>query len=73
MSHFEEDGMQNYSAFQPIRRYSKIITNTKYILSWKSKGLSDETITPPATSDNSLTPLNYYHGNKVRVKFNGSI
>ena len=25
--------------------------------SWKSKGLSDETITAYATSDNSLTPL----------------
>ena len=59
--------------FQPISRYFKIITNTKYILSWKSKGLSDKTIKPPATSGNSLTPLNDYHGNKVRVKFNGSI
>ena len=43
-SHFEEDGIQNFLIFQPIRRYFKIIANTKYISSWKSKGLSDETI-----------------------------
>ena len=42
-NHFEEDGTQNYLAFQPIIKYFKIntITNvTNYILSWKSKGLS---------------------------------
>ena len=38
--------------------------------SWKSKGLSDETITPYTTSDNSLTSLIDYYGSKVRVKFN---
>ena len=60
-SHFEEDGVQNYLVFQPIIRYFKIIANTKYISSWQSKGLSDETIKPPATSDNSLNPkVNYY-------------
>ena len=67
-SYFEEDGAQNYLVFQPIRRYFKIIR--KYISSWKSKGLSDETITPYATSDNSLTPLIDYYDSKVRVKFN---
>ena len=69
-SHFEEDSVQNYLVFQPIRRYFKIIANTKYISSWKSKGLSDETIKPYTTSDNSLTPLSDYYRSKVRVKFN---
>ena len=55
--HFEEDGTQNDLLFQPISRYFKIIANTKFISSWKSKGLSDETITPYVTSDNSLTSL----------------
>ena len=72
-SHFEEDGKQNYLIFQPIARYFKFINNTDYILSWKSKGLSAETIKPPTTSDNSLTPtINYYYASKVRVKFTGS-
>ena len=43
---FEEDGVQNYLVFQPIRRYFEIIANT-----WKFEGLSDETITSYATSE----------------------
>ena len=54
--HFEEDGAQNYLVFQPINKYFKVITNTDYVSSWKSKGLSSESIKPPTTSDNSLTP-----------------
>ena len=68
--HFEEDCVQDYLVFQPIHRYFTIISNTKYISSWKSKGLSDETITPYATSDISLTTLTDYYGSKKRVKFN---
>ena len=48
------------------------IINTDYILSWKSKGLSGESIKPPTTSDNSLTPELNYYGTKTRVKFTGS-
>ena len=69
-SNFEEDGVQNYLVFQPIRRYFIMIANTNYISSWKSKGLSDETIKPYASSDISLTSLIDYYGSKVRVKFN---
>ena len=70
-SHFGEDDTQNYLVFQPMHRYFKMITNTDYISSWKSKGLSAESIKPPTTSDNSLTPaLNY--ATKTRVKFTGS-
>ena len=71
-SYFEEDGTQNYSVFQPISRYFKIATNTDYVSSWKSKGLSDESVTPPTTSDNSLTPALSYYGFKIRLKFIGS-
>ena len=62
-SHFDEDGTQNYLVFQLTIRYFKVntITNTDYVSSWKSKGLSAETIKPPTMSDNGLTPeLNYY-------------
>ena len=69
-NHFEEDGAQNYLLFQPVFRYFKIIANKKCISSWKSTGLSDETIAPYATPDNSLTPLIDHYGSKVRVKFN---
>ena len=49
-----------------------MIANTDYVLSWKSKGLSAETIKPPATSDNSLTPALSYYSTKTRVRFTGS-
>ena len=69
--HFEEeDDVQNYLLFQPIRRFFKIIAKTKYISSWKSKRLSDKTIKPYATSDNSLTILIDYYGSKVSGKLN---
>ena len=73
---FEEVGAQNYLVFQPIFKSFKIniINNAaNYVLLWKSKGLSDETIKPPATSDNSLAPaLSYYYPSKIRVKFTGT-
>ena len=68
-SHFEEDGVQNYLVFQPLNKYFKVITNTDYVSSWKSKGLSAESIKPPTISDNSLTPILNYYGIKTRVKF----
>ena len=71
-SHFEEDGTQNYLVFQPINKYFKVITNTDYVSSWKSKGLSAESIKPPTASDNSLTPALDYYGTKTRVKFTAS-
>ena len=71
-SQFEEGGTQNYLVFQPINRYFKVITNKFYISSWKSKGLSDEAIKSPVTSDNSLTPLTDYLASKMRLKFSGS-
>ena len=51
------DGFQDYLIFQPVHRYIKIITSTKYISEWKSKGLPDESIKSPTTSNNSLIPL----------------
>ena len=70
-SRFEEDGTQNCLVFQPISKYFKVIANTKFISSCKSKGLSGETITPYATTD-SLTPLIDHHVVIVRLTFNGS-
>ena len=68
-SHFGDDVTQNYFVFQPMYRYFRLMTNTSNILSWQSKGLSNESITPPNTNIScSIT----YVGNKIRIKFNGS-
>ena len=66
----DEDGKQNYLVFLPIGKYFRI--NGKYTLSWKSKRLSDKTITLCATSDKSLTPLIEYYGTKIRLAFHKS-
>ena len=68
-SHFEEDSTKNYLVFQPLNKYFKVIANTDYVSSWKSKELSAKTNKPPTTSDNSLSPVVSYYGNKTRVKF----
>ena len=75
-SHFEEDGTQNYLVFQPITRCFKILPNTNYIISWKSKGLSAETIKSHTSSlltvsDYNLVPTLSYSGTKPKLKFAG--
>ena len=49
-----------------------MIANTDYVSSWKSKGLSADSIKPPTTPDNSLSPILNYYGTKTRVRFIGS-
>ena len=71
-SHFEDDGTQNWLVFQPIHWYFKTVSaNDSNILSWKSKGLSDETIKPPTADNKTLSPSLDFVGTIPRVKFNG--
>ena len=50
-----------------------MIPNTNYKSSRKSKVLSDESIKPLARSDNGLSLLIDYLGDKIRLKFNGVV
>ena len=72
----EEDGKQNYLVFLPMSKYFKlnsIVGVIDRVLSWQSKGVSNESIKPPTTSNNSLTPeFSYYNNTRTRVKFKGS-
>ena len=70
-SYFEEDDTANYLVFQALQKYFKVGAgvNFYYLLSWTSKGLSNESIKPPTTCDNSLTPTLYYYVTKKRVYF----
>ena len=63
------DGFQVCLIFQPVYKYIKIITNTRYISEWKSIGLPDESIKPFPTFGNNLTPLIDYYGYYIRLKF----
>ena len=48
---FEDDGTQNWLVSQTVSRYFKTVSaNDSNMVSWKSKGLSDESIKPPTTS-----------------------
>ena len=40
-------------------------------MSWKSKGLSNQSIKPPTTSNKMFNPLVDYVGTKAKVNFNG--
>ena len=72
----EEDGKQNYLVFLPMSKYFKlnsIVSIIDRVLSWQSKEVSNESIKPPTTSNNSLTPeISYYNNARTRVKFEGS-
>ena len=52
------------------RNFETDIANDSTILSWKSKGLPDESIKPPSTSNKMLNPSLDYLATKARVKFN---
>ena len=50
-----------------------VVGSCNYIYSWKSKGLSDENIKAPNTSDYKLLMSNkVFFGAKTKVEFNGS-
>ena len=71
----EGSGKQNYLVFLPMGKYFKltsVVGVINRVLSWQSKGLSNESIKAPTTSDNSLTPELNYYGTKIRVKFTRS-
>ena len=53
---------------QIFKRVLGVVTGN-YIRFWKSKGLSDENITAPTTSDYKLNPQLGYYGTKTRVWF----
>ena len=71
----EGSGKQNHLVFLPINKYfrlNSVVNTADYVLSWQSKGLSNESIRPPTTNNNSLTPELNYYGTKTKIKFTGS-
>ena len=55
----ERSGKQNYLVFLPMGKYFKLNSVVRVIdrvLSWQSKGISNENVKPPTTSNNSLNP-----------------
>ena len=74
-NYFDEDGAQNYYIFRPIYRCLKLahVNDISYVLSWKSKGISDIKIESIKTKNYSLNlPINLYNMRKIRIEFTGS-
>ena len=68
----EGSSKQNYLVFLPMGKYFKlnsVVGVIDRVLSWQSKGLSNKSIKPATTSDNSLTPELNYYGTKIKIKF----
>ena len=53
-------------------KYLKTINSIGNTSGWKSKGLSNESIKTPSTSNSFLNLLLNYVRTKIRVKFSGS-
>ena len=71
-SHLKEDDTETFFVFQPIYRYFKTVnSNNANILSWKSKGLSDQSIKAPTTPSKFLNRSLNYVGSKIRVRCTG--
>ena len=71
----EGSSKQNYLVFLPIGKYFKLNSVVGVIdrmLSWESKGISNESIKPLTTSNNSLNPRLSYNDTKIKVQFTGS-
>ena len=71
----EGSGKQNYLVFLPLRKYFKlnsIAVVVDHVLSWQSKGISNEIFKSPVLSDNTINPRLNYYGTKTRVQFTGS-
>ena len=71
----EGSGKQNYLAFLPMGKYFKsnpVVGVIDRVLSWQSKGISNESIKPPTTSNNSFNPRLSYNDTETKVQFTGS-
>ena len=73
-NYFEEDGTQNWYVFQTVARYLKVAraNDINYILSWKSKGLTNIEIDSIKITNYMLNPyMITYDNGKTRIKVDG--
>ena len=71
----EGSGKQSYLVFLPMGKYfelNSVVGVIDHVLSWQSKGISNESIKPPTTSNNSLNPRLNYNDTNIKVQFTGS-
>ena len=67
----EGSGKQSNLVFLPINKYfrlNSVANAADYVLLWQSIGLSNESIRPSTTTNNSLTAELNYYGTKNKGK-----
>ena len=62
---------QNYLIFVPAEKYIKYFSGTTQVESWKSNGMSEESIVNITKSDSSFTPIFVDHHLLLDINFNG--
>ena len=70
----EGSGKQNYLVFVPMGKYFKlnsVVGVIDRVLSWQFKGISNESIKPPTTCNNSFNPRLSYNDTKIKIQFTG--
>ena len=71
-SYFINDGSQLYLILQPLCYTLKRLSDTENVVSWKSKILSTEKLTTPATTIDSLSPsINWYENSNFCLSSKG--
>ena len=71
----EGSGKEHYLVFLPVGKYfelNSVVGVIDRVLSWQSKGISNESIKPPTTSNNSLNTRLRYNDSKIKAQFTGS-
>ena len=63
---------QNYLVFTPAIKHVKYFRGTTQIYSWKSNGMSEESIENITKSDRNFTPTFVYHHSLPDITFNGN-
>ena len=69
--HFSLGIFQNYLVFIPTKKYIKYFTSTTWIESWKSNGMSEESIEYVTKSDSNFAPTFVDHHSVPDMNFNG--
>ena len=68
---FSSGIFQNYLAFIPAMKYIKYFYGTTQIYSWKSNGMSEESIKNITKSDSNFAPTFADHHSLPDINFNG--
>ena len=69
--YFPSGIFQNYLVFIPAKKYIKYFTSTTRIESWKSNGVSEESIENITKSDSNFAPTFIDHHLLPDINFNG--